>query len=40
MKIHTNWFMLMGARECNLNIQHNLWVIGLEVLDASKFGVQ
>ena len=39
MKSHTNWFMPMGVRECNLNIQHNSMRLCLEVLDGSNFGV-
>ena len=39
MKIHTNWLMPMGARECNLKIQHNSVRLCLEVLEISNFGV-
>ena len=39
MKNHTNWFMPMGTREFNLNIQHNSMHLRLEVLDGSNFGV-
>ena len=38
-KIHTNWLMPIGARECNLNIQVNSIRLRLEVLDASNLGV-
>ena len=38
-KIHTNWLMPIGARECNLNIQDNSIRLRLEVLDASNLGV-
>ena len=31
--------MPMGARECNLKIQHNPVRLRLEVLDTSNFGV-
>ena len=39
IKSHTNWLMPIGARECNLNIQHNSIRLLLEVLSESNFGV-
>ena len=39
IKSHTNWLMPTGAKECNLNIQHNSIRLLLEVLSDSNFGV-
>ena len=39
INIHTNWLMPIGAREYNLNIQHNSIRLRLEVLSDSNFGV-
>ena len=39
INIHTNWLMPIGARECNLKIQHNSIHLLLEVLSVSNFGV-
>ena len=38
IKNHSNWLKPIGAKECNLNIQHNSFHFRLEVLDASTFG--
>ena len=37
IKSHTNWLMPTGAKECNLNIQHNSIRLLLEVLSDSKY---
>ena len=39
INIHKNWLMPIGARECNLKIQHNSIRLLLKVLSVSNFGV-